>query len=392
MKDYSNYYGSSHDRMISGGNKLFQMHLNGFDGIDVLVNDIPKKLIITEKFSTKEMLRKVISDHDYLSVGDVIFYDNAYWLLRKIDNKNPIFDTGTMEYSSSSLKWLDSNGEIEEYHFIFNSDNLSNFGITDGRVISLPNDRRNIAIRSTPQSKEIHLSQRFIFDESVWKVVSINRLNPLIELVLESDQIDASKDNIDLRIADYYGRVADYSLTILNGNTASIEKSQTLKLNVELRNNNIVIDNKDVSYEVNDSSIASIDSYGLITPITTGSVIVTVKYKDSSDSISLNITNSTTNNFSATIIGDDFIKYNSAKFYSCEFKNNGETRQDKSTFWLSADDGISPTPLAAIESQDNIGNSCTIRAGDKQGYVVLHVQNTNKLIETSMRIRIKSIL
>ncbi|MCM3274530.1 hypothetical protein M3691_38150, partial [Paenibacillus elgii] len=77
--------------------------------------------------------------------------------------------------------------------------------------------------------------QRFIFDGRPWKLTAIDGLlSGLIYFELEEDEYNSSKDNLDLRIADYYNNVADYSVTILNGSYVSFEESQALQLNVEV--------------------------------------------------------------------------------------------------------------------------------------------------------------
>lgn len=391
MKDYSNYYEESKSRIISGGEKLFELHLNGFDAEETLINGVNRKLIITEKYSTKEILRKVIDKHGRLNYGDTVYYLDRYWLIRKIDNENTVFDTATMEYSPSSLKWLDEDGETQEYHFIFNTENLSNFGIDEGKIISLPNDRRNIAIKKDEISKKITLGQRFIFDDAAWKVLSINRLNPLIDIVLQSDSFDDSKDNLELRIANYYGNVANYSISILNGNIGSIKIDDRILLNVEVKNNDDIIKYPLVEFVVSDPSVASIDISGWVTPLSVGSVVITAKYKNVSTSISINIINSVVNNTTVQIIGDNSIKYTMSKVYSCEFRNNGVIKQDKSNFWITAEDGTTPSTLAIITDQDPISNTCTVKAASTKGVFILHVENSNQLIYGYKTIAIKSI-
>ncbi|MCM3274365.1 hypothetical protein, partial [Paenibacillus elgii] len=77
--------------------------------------------------------------------------------------------------------------------------------------------------------------------------------------------------------------------------------------------------------------------------------------------------------------------------YSCIFRRNGEVIPDKSIFSLTSDDGISTTDLAVIVGQDQLSNTCTIKAGEKTGYIWLHVRNDNQLIKNKMRIQIKPL-
>lgn len=391
MKDYSNYYGSSKEKILSDGKKIYDINLQGFDAVEVLVNGELRRLIVTEKYSVKENLRKVIDEHEKLNVGDLILYSNTHWLVRKMDKENPIFDTFTIECAPSSLRWLNEYGEIEESYFIFNSENLSNFGVEDGRILMLPNDRRSIAIRNDESSQKIKVDQRFIFDQSAWKVISINRLNPLVEIVLESDLIDTVRDNVEERIADF-DKAARYSLKILNGDNANLLKDQTLQLNVEVKNRDSIISNPELIFEVEDPSILTVDVGGLITPLKEGSAIIRVRFKDLLAEIHINIDSVISDNFSAVINGEDIIKYNIAKTYQAQFFNNGNLVNVNCRFWITAEDGVSQTNLAAIDQQDSVSNTCTVRASDKLGYILLHVEDSSGLISTSKKIRIKSLL
>lgn len=391
MKDYSDYYSCSKDKILSDGARIFQLNLQGFDAVDAEVNGHPRRLIITEKYSVKEQLRKVIDEHGKLKVGDLIFYSDSYWLVRKMDKENPIFDTFTIECAPSSLRWLNEYGEVEEYYFIFNSENLSNFGVEDGRILMLPNDRRNIAIRNDESSQKIKVDQRFIFDQSAWKVISINRLNPLVEIVLQSDLIDTVRDNVEERIADY-DKAAFYSLKIINGDNVFIREDQTFQINVEVKNRDSIIANPELIFEVEDPSILTVDVNGLVKPIKEGSTVVRVRFKNLLAEIQIKIDAIITDNFTVIIIGEDIIKYNISKTYQAQFFNNGKLMNASTRFWITAEDGVSQTSLAVIDKQDPMSNTCVVRANDKAGYILLHVEDSSGLIGTSKKIRIKSLL
>lgn len=386
MKDYSTYYVNSRDRMIHDGTKLYEMHLNGFDGKEVLVNGNPRRVIITEKFSTKEILRKIQDVHGQLKVGDIYHFSNMTWVLRKLDNENDVYDTGTLEYSPSSLLWLNADGEITELPFIFNTDSISNFGIDEGRIISLANDRRVIAVPSTKESQLIKVNQRFIFDNSGWRVISINRLNPLIEIALQSEEINPATDNIDLRIADYYGNVAAYEINVLSGNSLILSPNSPLQLQIEVRNRGVVIPSPTLSFTSADESIVSIDENGLLTPISEGLTSITVQFKDIQTVISVEVVQEQAHNYTVEIIDDSsnpFVIYRGrSKEFRCVFKDNGVAYDDVGVFSLAT-----PSNIATITTQSS--NRCVVQ-GNSIGKVILKVVGTHA--ETTKEITIKSII
>lgn len=384
MKDYSNYHGNSKDRMLNSGKKLFEMHLNGFDAEDVLVNGELRRLIVTEKYSTKELLRKVIDEHGKLTPGDLIFYSESNWLIRKIDKENVLFDTAVMEHSPSSLKWLDGNGEIQEYPFIFNAELLSNFGTEDGKVISIATDRRNLAIKKDEISKNIELGQRFIFDDAAWKIISINRLNPLIEIIFQSDSFTPN-DNLELRIADYVK--PDYKI-ILNETSISLTEGSTYQLNPKVLNNGIDVLSPTLSYASSDEALCTIDESGLITGVTSGTAVITILYKEVEIKINIQVEQVQSHNYSIVIAGDNTITKGRTKTYTCSFFDNGSPVPMDGLFRLTDING-NATPLATITSQGN--NSCIVR-GDSLGYISLIVEDANGLARTDKTIQIKSAI
>lgn len=386
MKDYSNYYANPRDRMIHDGTKLYEMHLNGFDGKEVLVNGVPRRVIITEKFSTKEILRKIQDVHGHLKVGDVYHFSDTIWVLRKLDNENDVYDTGTLEFSPSSLLWLNEQGEVIELPFIFNSDNLSNFGLDEGRIITIANDRRVIAIPSTEESKLLKINQRFIFDNSGWRIISINRLNPLIEVVLQSEEINPATDNVELRIADYYGNVAAYEINVLSGNSLILSPNSPLQLQIEVRNRGIVIPSPTLSFTSADESIVSVDENGLLTPISEGLTSITVQFKDIQTVINIEVVQEQAHNYAVEIVDDSsnpFVIYRGrTKGFRCVFKNNGVAYEDVGVFSL-----VTSSSIAAIISQDS--NRCVLQ-GNSIGKVILKVVGSHS--ETTKEITIKSII
>ncbi|MFI2856800.1 Ig-like domain-containing protein [Paenibacillus sp. JSM ZJ436] len=385
MKDYSNYYGSSKDRLIQGGKHLFGMHLNGFDSSEVLVNGLPHQVIVTEKYSSKETLRKIMCEHGQLFDGDVIEHENKIWLIRKTDKENPVFDTFTMELAPSSLKWLNSYGEILEYPFIFNSDNISNFGVAEGQVISLLNDRRNIAVRKTDESKMIKVGQRFIFDAAAWEVTSINRLNPLVEIVLKSTTIDPSKDNMELRIADYVK--PNYAIHV-DQTSISLRVDDTYQIDATVTNNGVQIPSPTLSFISSDNTIASVDEHGLVSPVSEGSCTIEAVYLGIVLTLNINIGAIQSDNYTAIISGDENVYLNKTKDYSCNFYNNELSVPLVGVFSLTNLDG-SPTTLASITAIQ--GNVCTVK-GLKIGTVLLTCGNASNNVSTSKTIKIRSAL
>lgn len=359
----------------------YQVSING---------DINQEVWITDDGDIRE--QKNIAALNYpLKMGDLVTWKDKTWLCNHVDDME-IYHRGVILVCYSALKWLDDQGEIQETPFSFKSDTSSNFGIQEGRILMMPNERRQITVQKNNETERIKKNRRFIIDGRAWKTVGINRLiDGLINLTLEEQDLIPA-DNLELGIADYNGNIANYQLKVLNvKDIVAIEENQTLQLNIELTNNSKVIEVDDqITYSVDDESILSVSPTGLVAPLKKGTCKITISFRNISQTIRVNVTSCTTNNYTAHITGDEFIKYNMTKSYTCSFKDNGIARQDKACFWLTESDGLAPTTLASIIEQD--GQACKIKANNKKGRVILHVENSTRLAYATKEIEIKSLL
>lgn len=367
FKDSPNYYAVT----INDSSDLIDVHI-----IDV--SETKDHKIITYLYDTN------------LKRGDIVNWKNDKWILFYYDEFSEIYKRSRIAKCPSSLRWLNENGQIVEAWFTLKTDVSTILGIEEGRFLSLPQERRNIIISKNADTEKIIKGQRFIFDNRAWEVNSINGLNDgLIELILEESQF-SEYDNKELRIADYHNNLPSYSIYILNGNFISIRQDEQLQIQVEVKNKDILIDNPLITYSVSDESIAMIDENGLLSPISLGQVEVIVQFENISAKATVNIVEVPQDNKTVEINGLDGIYINQSKSYSCTFKINGIPYEDVGIFYLTADDGISPTSLATIQSQGN--NTCTIKAGNKIGKLMLHVKNTDETVVGNKLIEVKSLI
>ncbi|GMX64390.1 hypothetical protein Elgi_36590 [Paenibacillus elgii] len=336
---------------------------------------------------------------DGIKAGDIVEFAHkpyeerkTHLLLKTIETRDG-YDLSIMQACNSELKWVDDDGSTHSTPCLFFSNSRSNFGNKDDKIMAVPDGRRQVIVQKNEQTEKLKRDMRFMFGGSVFKVIDFDTVSDdgIVNLNLIDDLFNSATDNRELGIADYYNNVAEYLITILNGNYASFEESQTLQLNVEVKNRGVLVDSPALSYSVSDNSIATINESGLISPQKQGHIFAFVKYKNVFSQIEINITETVTHNYTVEMIGDYSLKVKSSKTYSCIFRRNGEAIPDKSIFSLTSDDGISPTDLAVIVGQDQLNNTCTIKAGEKTGYIWLHVKNDNQLIKNKIRIQLKPL-
>ena len=107
MKDYSNYYRSNmNDKIRYDGKKILDATLNGFEGQDLLVNDLPKRLLVQDKYTYNvEGKRKtIIGQFGDFKFGDVIDYSQYKWIIVDfVLSDHKMYDKGVMELCNDVL-------------------------------------------------------------------------------------------------------------------------------------------------------------------------------------------------------------------------------------------------------------------------------------------------
>src|SRR5690606_34895762 len=104
-----------------------------------------------------------------------------------------------------------------------------------------------------------------------------------------------------------------------------------------------------------------VDNTGLVTAISAGDCIVTASLAENSnvyDTITITVTALPEHNYAVTISGNTSIVKGKTATYTATFTDNGQVITQESFFYITADDGVSTTTLATIQSQDPVANTC----------------------------------
>ncbi len=332
----------------------------------VYINDssTPSDVWITDDSTTKEIKQILTKPGDTISTGDLVKWNNEHWMTLIVDDMQVYF-RGSIQKCFSSIKWQDSSLSTIEAPFTIKSE-ASQLGIEEGRIISLPKERRNIIIQSNPDTQKIKRDQRFIFDGRVWRVTGLNGLvDNLIYLTLEEDAINSATDNLELRIADYIE--PNYTLSILNGSSTSLNMGDTLQLNIEVLLNGVKVDNPQVTYESSDETIASVNAQGLLTALLEGSSIITVTLSNDTSiiaTISVDVVEVVSDNYSLTITTNtapvNELKQAQTKTYNAQISNNGQIVSSDSVVWgIYEDDQVTVATNVTLTVID--GLSCSVK-------------------------------
>ncbi len=368
------------------------LYLLSMAGDDIYLNNdtMPKKALINNLPVNRQADIRTISTTAQIKRGDLINWDGGNWLIiSDIGHKRYSYYKGIIQKCNYNIKF-NFQGTIKQFPAIVDS---RVFDVETNQYLSIPAGKIVVTLQSNVDSENINIGQRFIKMKQAWKVTGIDRTNNgLLMLWCDLDAIISSDDLVNeiANAGDYV-----YTLEITSGDSASIQEGNTLQLTTEVKLNGNVVTDKTVTFSCDNPSIASVDENGLVTAISAGECMITASLAENPnvyDTITITVTALPQHNYAVTISGNTSIVKNYTATYTATFTDNGLPISEQSEFWLTADDGVSTTTLATIQSQDPTANTCVVKAGSTLGYVKLWVKNAaGTIISEPFRIQIKNI-
>lgn len=143
-----------------------------------------------------------------LSVGDLIYYDDSYWLCTYARLENGVYYQGTIVKCNYELKWI-KDGKIHSSYCFVDNNSLS---VDDDKLVNHPDGSIIAQLPITPTTTEIVENMRFLIDiqrenPNTYKVTSCNFVTRGIGYItLERDIFNSITDNLELMITDYYNQ------------------------------------------------------------------------------------------------------------------------------------------------------------------------------------------
>ncbi|WP_281868039.1 Ig-like domain-containing protein [Brevibacillus parabrevis] len=381
---------------------LFQSNTDDFQymldslGQNVLLNNQSVKVVITNSTLSTDVDDKKISTLTAISRGDIVHFNNDDWIiLSEVNGQRSGRYRAYMRVCDYSIKF-NFQGMVKAFPTIVDG---KVFDVETGQYMPLPNSKILVTLQENQETLLITVGQRFIKMGRAWAVEGIDRTQKgLLILWCKQDQFNDAVDDKENEIADAGSYV--FAVNITNTDT-SITEGNTLQLNVSVTLNSQAVTDKTVVYSTSDTNIVTVDSNGLITAISTGSVTITAQLADKpevKDTILLTVEEIPAS-FSVTITSTNSIpteiKSGQSKTYNAEVRVGSTLITDGSqpvTWSLYADNQSSTTTLATVTSQS--GTSCTVKNNNaNSGYVQLKATlNSDPSVFSWYRIQMKSLI
>ena len=321
---------------------------------------------------------------DYeVKVGDIFEFDGAKWICTDV-TYTTVSKSCTVTKSYYDLN-VYKNGILYKVPCIVEDlTRLYSMGTDENKYIIQPSTDIIIRVPNNEVTTLIKRDEIYKIGMSQYKVVDISDIiNPgLLILKLEWTAEEQHLPN--------------YSINILNGDNIQVNVSNSLQIQCEVLDGDIVLSpTPPLVFSSSDETIATIDNNGVVSILGIGIVTFTVSLKSDiniKDNITVEFVDVLQHNYVVTISGNTSIVKGKTATYTATFTDNGQVITQESFFYLTGDDGVSTTTLATITSQDSVNNTCVVTAGNTIGYVKLWCKNTaGTIISQPYRIQIKNI-
>ena len=365
-------------------------YLLSMAGDTVLVNDIfPIKAMINNlpvnRNNAFNDLRKISSVSE-LTRGDSISWNNEEWLIiSEIAGKRFNHYKGIIQRCNYNIKFIFSDGIIREFPVILDS---RVYDTETNQFITVPTGKVIVTMQNNEYSRKIKANQRFIKMDNAYKVIGKDLTkNGLIILYCDLDVIK-SNDDVENEVAN--GNDYVLTLTITNGDTASINVGDNLQLNISLKLNDEDVTDKEISFTSSNPEVATVNESGLITGTGEGECSITAYLKEMpniKDTITLSVEDLPQDNFTYELIGAADITKGYSQTYTAKKYNNLVLVED-AEFEFTIIPGSTPTSAYSLQVISD--NECKITANANTHYITLRATDRadeSKFVEKSIRLK-----
>jgi hypothetical protein len=151
--------------------------------------------------SGKVILMKPYVD---LKTGEMFILNGVTWLTIDVDNISRPSKKGRIVDTDNVLRYMNDQGSVSELPCVAST--RIYIGSSQDKLMVLPENRIRVYCSSLYNGLDIQEGMRFILGRKAYVIVSINDLTTgILDLLMERDDIEKGKDNLDTGIASNQG-------------------------------------------------------------------------------------------------------------------------------------------------------------------------------------------
>lgn len=356
-------------------------HLLNMAGQDILINGKPARALITNTNLTESKDNRNITTLENIECGYLIDYDDGKWLvISEVSGKRYNKYKGIIQKCNNTLT-VNIAGILHRVPYVVT--NKVNLNIDVTYYLTVLENEIYILVANNPINSNIQLNDIYKIGRYNYRVISMD---------------DISRPGLLLMKMKYSeeGQVLpNYSITILNGNTLTTDTATPVQLNVEQKDGETVLTNPlPMVFTSSDISIATVDSTGMVTPVSVGNVIITVSFESDTtvnDSIVITVEEvEVPETYTLELIGDTEIIHGNTKTYTCVKKDSSGVEVDGAVFDFTIDPETTPADKYTFTVLDD--TQCTIKCNGAGYYInLIATDRTDNSLTVSKRIALKSL-
>jgi hypothetical protein len=329
---------------------------------DIIVRlDTPYEL--KQKSSRVDDFRKVIFKDNNITtlIGDSYQFNNSYWICVDAGTIETPTNSCIIQLCTNSLIYYQNNNPQQIPCIISSSATLDT---DENKYIQTPSTTIIMRLPNTEVTRQIKRGE--IYQIGLQSYV-IKDINDIVEPGLLRMEIEFSSE---MQI------LPSYFLTILNGSIISIQQSNTVQLNIQVKDGTTILPTPlPYLFVSSDETICQVSDSGLVTSIGIGTATITCKLQSDEtvyDTISITVEEMPiVDDYTVQISGATTVKLNSNITLNANVLNNGIIDSTKSVVWSLRNQDGSVNQYVSIVSQD--GDSIELKATSNNSFVGKYV-------------------
>ena len=328
---------------------------------------------------------KYISTLSPIKQGDLVDYLDCKWLIvSQVNGQRVVNYKGIMRKCTHSMT-LNISGALHTVHCIV-TDKIS-LNIDSTTYISSLDNEIYILVANDAINSNIKINDIYKIGNLNYKVKNIDDISKSGLLYIK---MDFSEEAQVLPV---------YSISITNTEPLETDTATPIQINIEQKDGDTVLTELlPVIFTSSDEDIATINSTGLVTPVSVGEVIISVKFESDdtiNDSITLTVNEvpvveTYTLELTGNIAPDTEIKSGSTKTYTCVKKNSSGVAVEGALFDFTIDPETTPADKYTFTVVDNV--SCTIKCNASLYYInLIATDRADSSLTVSKRIKLRAL-